>query len=48
VVRACGEAADADLGMQAHGHAIRTVGGMESDVFLTSVLVGMYPCGAGV
>jgi hypothetical protein len=32
----------ADLGMQTHGHAIRTLGGMESDVFLTNTLVDMY------
>ncbi|TVU33561.1 hypothetical protein EJB05_25386, partial [Eragrostis curvula] len=46
VLRACGELANADLGMQAHGHAIRRVGGVEWDVFLTSALVDMYAkCG---
>uniref|UniRef100_A0A0E0CEU3 Pentacotripeptide-repeat region of PRORP domain-containing protein n=1 Tax=Oryza meridionalis TaxID=40149 RepID=A0A0E0CEU3_9ORYZ len=46
VMRACGELADADLGRQAHGHAIRRVGAVESDVFLTSALVDMYAkCG---
>jgi pentatricopeptide repeat protein len=46
VLRACGEVANADLGMQAHGQAIRTVGGVESDMFLTSALVDMYAkCG---
>ncbi|GJM90096.1 hypothetical protein PR202_ga06343 [Eleusine coracana subsp. coracana] len=46
LVRACGEVANADLGMQAHGHAIRMVGGVEGDVFLTSALVDMYAkCG---
>uniref|UniRef100_J3L985 Pentatricopeptide repeat-containing protein n=2 Tax=Oryza brachyantha TaxID=4533 RepID=J3L985_ORYBR len=46
VVRACGELADADLGRQAHGHAIRRVGAVESDVFLTSAVVDMYAkCG---
>ncbi|KAK3152050.1 hypothetical protein QOZ80_2BG0153630 [Eleusine coracana subsp. coracana] len=46
VVRACGEVANTDLGMQAHGHAIRMVGGVEGDVFLTSALVDMYAkCG---
>uniref|UniRef100_A0A0D9VBN4 Pentacotripeptide-repeat region of PRORP domain-containing protein n=1 Tax=Leersia perrieri TaxID=77586 RepID=A0A0D9VBN4_9ORYZ len=46
VVRACGALANADLGGQAHGHAIRRVGVVESDVFLTSALVDMYAkCG---
>ncbi|XP_062224659.1 putative pentatricopeptide repeat-containing protein At1g56570 [Phragmites australis] len=46
VVRACGEVADANLSVQAHGHAIRRVGGVESDMFLTSALVDMYAkCG---
>jgi hypothetical protein len=34
--------ANADLGMLAHGHAIMTLGSMESDVFLTNTLVDMY------
>jgi hypothetical protein len=46
VVRACGEVVNADLGMQVHGHVIRTLGGMELDVFLISTLVDMYAkCG---
>uniref|UniRef100_A0ACD5V6Q1 Uncharacterized protein n=1 Tax=Avena sativa TaxID=4498 RepID=A0ACD5V6Q1_AVESA len=46
VVRACGETANADLGGQAHGHAIRRVRGVESDVFLIGALVDMYAkCG---
>ncbi|CAN6242874.1 unnamed protein product [Urochloa humidicola] len=46
VVRACGEVANADLGVQAHGHAIRNLGGVEADVFLVSALVDMYAkCG---
>ncbi|CAN6226930.1 unnamed protein product [Urochloa humidicola] len=46
VVRACGEVANADFGVQAHGHAIRKLGGVEADVFLVSALVDMYAkCG---
>jgi pentatricopeptide repeat protein len=46
VVRACGEVASSDLGVQAHGHAIRKLGGVEGDVFLASALVDMYAkCG---
>ncbi|CAN6236993.1 unnamed protein product [Urochloa humidicola] len=46
VVRACGEVANADLGVQAHGHAIRKLGGVEADVFLVSALVDVYAkCG---
>ncbi|KAF7083071.1 hypothetical protein CFC21_086889 [Triticum aestivum] len=46
VVRACGETANGDLGGEAHGHAIRRVRGVGSDVFLISALVDMYAkCG---
>ncbi|CAD6252030.1 unnamed protein product [Miscanthus lutarioriparius] len=46
VVRACGEVANADLGVEAHGHAIRRLGGIEVDVFLVSAFVDMYAkCG---
>ncbi|MBC2899708.1 hypothetical protein CFC21_112531 [Triticum aestivum] len=46
VVRACGETANADLGGEAHGHAIRRVRDVGSDVFLISALVDMYAkCG---
>ncbi|OEL19701.1 Calcium-dependent protein kinase 16 [Dichanthelium oligosanthes] len=46
VVRACGEVANADLGVQAHGHAIRKLEGVEANVFLVSALVDMYAkCG---
>jgi pentatricopeptide repeat protein len=46
LMRACREVANADLCMQAHGQAIRTVGGVGSDMFLTSALVDMYAkCG---
>jgi pentatricopeptide repeat protein len=46
VARACGETANADLGGEVHGHAIRRVTGVESDVFLTGALVDMYAkCG---
>ncbi|KAL6888586.1 hypothetical protein ACP4OV_009612 [Aristida adscensionis] len=46
VVRACGEVANAALGLQAHGHAIRRVEVVEADVFLVSALMDMYAkCG---
>ncbi|KAJ1277682.1 hypothetical protein BS78_04G022200 [Paspalum vaginatum] len=46
VVRACGEVANAAIGVQAHGHAVRKLGGIEVDVFLASALVDMYAkCG---
>ncbi|PVH65546.1 hypothetical protein PAHAL_1G021900 [Panicum hallii] len=46
IMRACGEVANADLGIQAHGYAIRKLGGVEADVFLVGALVDMYAkCG---
>ncbi|KAF8685878.1 hypothetical protein HU200_043791 [Digitaria exilis] len=46
LVQACGEVANADLGAQAHGHAIRRLEGLEADMFLVSALVDMYAkCG---
>ncbi|KAM0900068.1 hypothetical protein ACQ4PT_020878 [Festuca glaucescens] len=46
MVRACGETANADLGGEVHGHAIRRVRGVEADVFLIGALVDMYAkCG---
>jgi len=46
VVLACSEVANVDLCVQAHGHAIRRLGGIEADLFLVSAFVDMYvKCG---
>lgn len=42
VVLAYGEVANADLCVQAHGHAIRRFEGIEVDLFLVNAFVDMY------